>query len=140
MYIIVMYHIVYYCYAVECFNTKRPWAGVYGPGGGVLATTHRVGREPVKMETCDAVIPHKPVTRDTIRRWTKMGLVKAGVDMSIFTPHSTRAASASKAVAKVPLKTVLRTVGWRRSSTFATYYHKPVQKGKTFGEAVLSQS
>lgn len=82
--------------------------------------------------------PHQAVSRDTIRRWTKTGLSKAGIDMNIFTPHSTRAASTSKAVQKVPLKTILKTVGWRRPSTFAVFYHKSVQKGNRFGKAVLS--
>ena len=81
--------------------------------------------------------PHKAVGRDTIRRWTKLGLQKAGIDMSVFTPHSTRAASTSKAVRKVPLKTILQTVGWRRPSTFAVFYHKKVVSGKEFGNAVL---
>ena len=84
------------------------------------------------------ISPHKAVSRDTIRRWTKLGLQKAGIDMSIFTPHSTRAASASKAALKVSLATVLKTVGWRRATTFATFYHKPILSGRKFGEAVLS--
>ena len=42
--------------------------------------------------------PHKGVSRDTIRRWTKMGLETACIDMHIFTPHSARAASTSQAI------------------------------------------
>ena len=83
--------------------------------------------------------PHKAVSRDTIRRWTKLVLQKAGIDMTIFTPHSTRAASSSKAAQHVPLKTILKTVGWRRQSTFATFYQKSVMDSRAFGEAVLSQ-
>ena len=63
--------------------------------------------------------PYKAVSRDTIRRWTKLGLQKAGIDMSTFTPHSTRAASSSKGVQKILLKMVLRAVDWRQASTFA---------------------
>ena len=81
--------------------------------------------------------PHKAVGRNTIRRWTKMGLQKAGINMSMFTPHSTRVASTSKAVRKVPLKTVLQTVGWRRPSTFAVFYNKTVVSGRDFANAVL---
>ena len=43
-------------------------------------------------------LPHKEVGWGTVRCWKKMGFQKAGVDMSIFMPHSTRAASTSKAV------------------------------------------
>ena len=40
-------------------------------------------------------------------------------DMSTIMPHSTRAASSSKAVQKILLKMVLRAVDWRQASTFA---------------------
>lgn len=82
--------------------------------------------------------PHKAVSRDTIRRWTKIGLQKAGIDMTIFTPHSTRSAASSKAASKIPLATILKTVGWRRANTFTTFYKKPVDSGRSFGQAVLS--
>lgn len=84
--------------------------------------------------------PHKGISRDTLRRWTRTCLIKAGIDMSIFAPHSTRAASTSKAVGHVPLKTILKTAGWRRRSTFAVYYHKPILPQGSFGEAVLRAS
>ena len=63
--------------------------------------------------------PYKALSRDTTRRWTKLGLQKVGIDMSTITPHSTTAAPSSKAAQKILLKTVLRTVGWRRASAFA---------------------
>ena len=70
--------------------------------------------------------PHGGVSRSTIARWTKEGLSKSGVDTDIFTPHSTRAASTSKAAGRVKLSTILKTAGWRRSSTFAKFYHKEI--------------
>ena len=48
--------------AMENYNSARPWAGVAGPGGGVLATIKRIGGEAAEMDTCDAVLPHKWVT------------------------------------------------------------------------------
>ena len=84
--------------------------------------------------------PHSGVSRDTIRRWTKMGLKTAGIDMSRFTAHSTRSASTSKAIQKLPLATILKTVGWRRPSTFTTFYKKPICEGNAFQNAVLSQN
>ena len=64
-------------------------------------------------------------------------LQKAGIDLSIVSPHCARAVATSKAVKSVPLKTTLKTVGCRRASTFATYYHKPIMKPWTCGQAVL---
>ena len=84
--------------------------------------------------------PHSGVSRDTLRRWTEMGLKTAGIDMSRFNAHSTRSASTSKAVHKLPLATILKTVGWGRPSTFTTIYKKPICEGNTFQNAVLSQN
>lgn len=39
--------------------------------------------------------PHRPVSKDTISRWLKMGLKLAGIDTSTFSAHSTRAALTS---------------------------------------------
>ena len=41
--------------------------------------------------------PHKPVSSETISRWIKDELSKAGVDTSVFKAHSCRSASSSKA-------------------------------------------
>lgn len=50
------------------------------------------------------VKPHKPVAKDTISRWIKLTLKLAGIDMTVFTPHSTRAGSTSAASrAKIPI-------------------------------------
>ena len=84
--------------------------------------------------------PHSVVSRDTLRRWIKMGLKTAGIDMSRFTAHLTRSASTSKAVHKLPLATILKTVGWRCPSTFATFYKKPICERNAFQNAVLSQT
>ena len=46
------------------------------------------------------VRPFRPVSRDTISRWLKMVLDKAGINTSIFKPHRTRAAYCSKVKAK----------------------------------------
>ena len=82
--------------------------------------------------------PFAPASRDTLRRWVKDILLAAGIDMTIFTPHSTRAASTSKAGQFVPLKTIIDTATWSQASTFTKYYQKPVLK-KTFQDAVLSK-
>ena len=57
--------------------------------------------------------PYRPASKDTPARWIKLVLHDAGIDMTIFTPHSIRSASTSKAATKVPIETVLKTGGWR---------------------------
>lgn len=85
--------------------------------------------------------PHSGVSKDTLARWIRTVLVKAGIDMTIFTPHSTRAAAASAASkAVVPLQSILKTAGWSRESTFAKYYKKPLTKADCFGLGVLKRS
>lgn len=80
--------------------------------------------------------PYHPASRDTLRRWVKDVLRTAGIDMDIFTAHSTRAASTSKAANFVPLQTILNTATWSSASTFAKYYKKPIRE-LTFQTAVL---
>ena len=41
--------------------------------------------------------PHKPVSRDSVGRWIKNELANAGIDATVFKPHSCRSASVSKA-------------------------------------------
>ena len=83
--------------------------------------------------------PHAPVTSATIARWIKLVLLYSGVDTRIFTAHSTRGASTTKAsLAHVPLNTILKTAGWSGSQTFAKYYKKPVTETGAFGLAVLN--
>ena len=43
--------------------------------------------------------PHKRASRGTIRRWIQQMMMKAGVDMNVYKPHSGRSAAASKAKA-----------------------------------------
>jgi len=83
--------------------------------------------------------PHKEVSKDTISRWIRTILVKCGSDVTIFKPHSIRAAAASKAqMMNVPVDKILDTAGWSSCSTFAKYYNKPVQSSEVqFAEAVL---
>ena len=83
--------------------------------------------------------PVHAASRATIRRWVIAVLCEAGVDLTIFSPHSTRAASTSHASRHVPLDTILTTAGWSRESTFRQYYDKPVDQSFTFCQAVLKK-
>ena len=74
------------------------------------------------------VKPHHGVSRDTISRWTKVTIKLSGIDTSVFTPHSTRAARTSAAAncARVPLTDILRYAGWSMLKLFFNYYQKHI--------------
>ena len=55
--------------------------------------------------------PYKPISNNTVARWIKTTLAAAGIAVKLFTPHSTRSASNSKAKLHVPIETILRTGG-----------------------------
>ena len=82
--------------------------------------------------------PHRPASKSTIATWIKCTLKLAGIDMSIFSAHSTRGASASAAINRVPIDTVMRTAGWKRECTFRTFYNKPITNDGSYGTAILS--
>ena len=84
--------------------------------------------------------PHKRVTTSTIARWIKFILVRAKLDMSIFTPYSTRSAATSKVATNIQTSTILRTVGWSNEKTFARFYKKKIVKEGIFAKAVLRSS
>jgi integrase len=84
--------------------------------------------------------PYKAVSKDTISRWVQTVLVLAGINTNIFKPHSTRAASTSKAKScGVPLSTILKAAGWSNNNTFARFYDCTVNKNaNVFAEAILT--
>lgn len=74
--------------------------------------------------------PYWPVGSSTIARWIKETLNSSGVDTSVFSAHSTRGSAASKAYQKgVPCDQILAAAGWKRESTFRTYYYKRIADG-----------
>ncbi len=84
--------------------------------------------------------PYLPVSRDTLSRWVKTVLDDAGIDTSIYSAHSTRAAATSKAYSNaVPLDTLMKAAGWSSDGTFQKFYNKPVASDSiTMTEAVLT--
>lgn len=69
--------------------------------------------------------PYKAVSKDTLARWIKEGLKKAGIDTAKYSAHSTRAATASAASHRgVSVDTIMKAAGWSRKSTFSKYYKK----------------
>lgn len=83
--------------------------------------------------------PHNPVSRDTVSRWIKLTLQKAGIDISIFKSHSVRAASSScLAEHNLSLGDILMSAGWSNESTFQQFYHKPIEQRFNYGHALLN--
>ncbi|XP_050305596.1 uncharacterized protein LOC126742834 [Anthonomus grandis grandis] len=84
--------------------------------------------------------PHKDASSQSISRWIKCMLSKSGVDISMFTAHSTRHAATFAAARKgVSLDTIRLSAGWtEKSSTFANFYQRPLLSKNTFANDVLS--
>ena len=71
------------------------------------------------------IAPHKPVTSSSIARWLKDILESSGVDISLFSAHSTRSASASAAaLSGMTTMDIMRRAGWSQESTFCTFYYR----------------
>ena len=81
--------------------------------------------------------PHGPVSRDTIARWIKTVLLRAGIDISKFTAHSVRAAVTSKAKQTIPVGKIMEKAGWSNERTFAKYYDKTIVTGNELPATVL---
>jgi hypothetical protein len=84
--------------------------------------------------------PYHPVTKDSISRWVKSVLQQAGVDVTKYTAHSSRAATTSHTKRKgLSLQDIMKTAGWTSATTFEKFYHKPAETPKTFGQTVMSE-
>ena len=93
-----------------------------------------------RMDTKLFIITQKPfstATKSTIARWIKLGLKLAGIDINMFTPHSTRGASTSALVNKVPIDTIIKTAGWTKECTFRKFYRRPVTNDSSFSSSIL---
>ena len=84
--------------------------------------------------------PFKKVSKDTISRWIKKVMNLAGIDTTVFKPHSTRAASTSKAkTCQLTLSTIMKSASWSSDCVFNRYYNKPIQgDSESFGHTILS--
>jgi len=68
--------------------------------------------------------PYKNASKDTIARWIKQTLHKAGIP-DIYKAHSTRSAAVSK-LAKIgtDVSIILKKAGWSSSNTFHKFYNR----------------
>ena len=62
---------------------------------------------------------HKAASKDTMARWIKETMMLAGVDTSLFKPHSCRAASSPKAsLSGIPIMDILHNAQWKSTTIF----------------------
>ena len=80
--------------------------------------------------------PRHRASSNTIARWIKTFLHNAGVDTNIFSAHSTRGASASKAASSgLSIDVILKTGHWSRPSTFYRFYNR--QSASSVAQSVI---
>lgn len=89
--------------------------------------------------------PHKAITSQTLSRWIKSVLCSCGIDISVFTAHSTRHAATSRAHKMgINVDLIRKTAGWSGSSnTFGRFYNRCIvgeqQEGQnSFANSILS--
>ena len=49
----------------------------------------------------------------------------ARIDVSLFSPHSTRSATSSGVEKRFPVNTILKAASWQKGCTFRKFYNKP---------------
>ncbi|XP_045775512.1 uncharacterized protein LOC123874302 isoform X1 [Maniola jurtina] len=88
--------------------------------------------------------PFKVVSTQTLSRWIKTVLKESGIDVSIFSAHSTRHAATSKAYrAGINIDIIRKTAGWsQNSSTFWKYYNRDLicnQENSSIAKAIIGK-
>jgi hypothetical protein len=112
-----------------------------------LVKTYLQITEDLHQEGCGSLFisprsPHSAVSSQTLERWVKTELKAAGVDISIFSAHSTCHASTSFAASRgISIDEIRRTAGWSRSSEiFAWFYNRPIIEEPSFLSKILNSS
>ena len=96
--------------------------------------------EGIRPAVCGIIKPHKPVVPCTIARWLKEMLKLSGVDVNMFTAHSTRSASVTAAAdSGVTTNDILKAADWSTESVFRKFYYHPTHD-PLYGRAVLSSA
>lgn len=86
------------------------------------------------------IVSHIRRSSQTLGRWIKAVLDRAGIDVSIFFAHSTRHAFTSLAASSgIHINEIRRTAGWRKSSdVFTRFYNRPIIKDPSFQATILN--
>ena len=76
--------------------------------------------------TCE---PFGPATLQTVSRWVKEIMIKAGVNVKRVTKLNFRSASSSRAYSMgISLSTIMNRAGWSRGSTFTRHYLRNIER------------
>ena len=68
-------------------------------------------------------------------------MIKAGIDINVYKPHSVRSAATSKAkAASAFFVEIMQTAGWSSAATFAKFYDREIEQSSSFADSVLSLS
>lgn len=96
-------------------------------------------RQDEKLFVCTRP-PHRAATRDTLSRWLKTVLFKAGIDVNIYSAHSFRHSSTSKANDRgACIDSIFKAAGWcNNSKIFAKHYRRPIIDRHEFANAVMN--
>jgi len=82
--------------------------------------------------------PYGVASKQTVSRWIKLSMQKAGVH-DCFKMPSMRASSSSMANQRgVSLETIAKSAGWTGARTFAKYFKTPLSKADTMPRAIQS--
>lgn len=83
--------------------------------------------------------PYRNASTQTISRWIKLMLKEAGIDVTIFTAHSTRHASTSAANRSgVSIDVIRKAAGWsQNSAVFARHYNRPINQDASEFSSVI---
>lgn len=82
--------------------------------------------------------PFKAIGASTVSRWVKVLLTEASIDTTVYSAHSTRGASASKAAASgVSVENILRSGGWASESVFSRHYRRWLETGTDVADSIL---
>lgn len=83
--------------------------------------------------------PYKGVSKDSISRWIRKTMGLAGIDNKVYSSHSTRSASTSKAKqVGLPVDIILNRARWTNATTFGRYYDKKIEDEHAYQDAILS--
>jgi hypothetical protein len=83
--------------------------------------------------------PHKTVGVSTVVRWIKEVLADSGIDVNLFSAHSTRGSAASKEFASgIPVERILKARNWATESVFSRHYQRPVVEPEPDGLAIVN--
>ena len=84
------------------------------------------------------IAPFRCVTKDTICRWCKDILRSAGIDINLYTTHSSGATASSFAKTKgISINEIMDSAGWSSEKSFSRHYNKIVEQEFNIGQEIL---